>query len=76
MGYSKEDWGPTSMQKTGLGGTEQSVVYLSQQLAKDHKVYVTGDVIPGDFQNVEYVNIKSDLYQDLKSSKIDVLIGV
>ena len=58
------------------GRTEQSVVYLSHSWQKIVKVYVTGDVIPGDFQNVEYVNIKSDLYQDLKSSKIDVLIGV
>lgn len=76
MGYSKEDWGPQSIQTQGLGGTEQSVIYLAEQMAKKNTVYVSGDVTPGKFQGVTYVNIKSDEYRDLKTRSIDVLIGV
>ena len=69
------------MQKTGLGGTEQSVVYLAKNIAKNisdsSNVIVTGDVVSGRYDNVSYVNQNSKEFIDIKQNmNIDVLIGV
>lgn len=69
------------MDETGLGGTEQSVVYLAKNIAKNisdsSNVIVTGDVVPGLYDNVRYVNQNSKEFIDIKQNmSIDVLIGV
>jgi hypothetical protein len=62
----------------GLGGTEQSVIYLSKYIAlkKNINVVVAGDVAPGTHDGVTYINKNTPAFQALKESKIDVLIGV
>lgn len=78
VGYSKENWGPKSLELFGLGGTEQSVIYLSQNIAlnQDINVIVAGDVTPGVFEGVTYINKNTPAFQALKESQIDTLIGV
>jgi len=54
-GYHKNPWDPTSLYTTGLGGTEQCVLYLAKYLAfAQHEVWVVGNVIPGEHHNVKY----------------------
>jgi len=55
-GYQIIPWNPTSLETTGLGGTEQCVLYLSEHLAAypGNQVWVVGGVIEGDFDGVKY----------------------
>lgn len=76
VGYSKSDWSPKSIDLTGLGGTEQCVMYLAQELSFLHNVYVVGDVENGNYGSVEYINMNHGMYNDVKAMDIDVLIGV
>ena len=58
-GYHKDPWDPTFLYTTGLGGTEQCVLYLAKYLAfAQHEVWVVGNVIPGEHNNVKYVTTK------------------
>jgi glycosyltransferase involved in cell wall biosynthesis len=55
-GYQSTKWNPDTQHKIGLGGTEQCVLYLAYHLAAylGNQVWVVGDVIEGDFDNVKY----------------------
>ena len=55
-GASWEKWGPGSLQ-TGTGGSEAAAVYLSRELARlGHEVEVAGEVTPGEWRGVRYVD--------------------
>ena len=74
-GYHTNPWDPNNINNTGLGGTEQSVLYLAKYLvAKYHyKVWVVGTVNPGDYEGVHYRNtsqFKSEV------EWVDTIIGV
>ena len=74
-GYHTNPWDPNNINNTGLGGTEQSVLYLAKYLvAKSHyKVWVVGTVNPGDYEGVHYRNtsqFKSEV------EWVDTIIGV
>jgi glycosyltransferase involved in cell wall biosynthesis len=55
-GYHTNPWNPDTIHNTGLGGTEQSVLYLAKSLVllNRYKVWVVGNVIPGDYDGVHY----------------------
>jgi len=55
-GYQTTPWNPETKNKTGLGGTEQSVLYLAKFFLKHHKykIWVVGNVISGDYDGVSY----------------------
>ena len=54
-GYHTQSWSPNTLNKTGLGGTEQSVLYLAKSLVKyNYKVWVVGNVEEGEFDGVIY----------------------
>jgi len=55
-GYQNKPWNPTFINSTGLGGTEQCVLYLSKYLVSypGNEVWVVGDVIEGDYDKVKY----------------------
>jgi len=49
-GYTSNPWNLLSFYTTGLGGTEQCVMSLAEELSvKGHNVYVVGNVTEGDF---------------------------
>lgn len=75
VGYFKNKWNANSIHTTGVGGSEQCVIYLAKQLATKHEVYVVGDVIEDIIDNVEYKSI-SNANVDLKNEYIDCVIGV
>lgn len=74
VGYYKKPWNFLDITKNILGGSEKSVVLLTEDLAKINKVYVVGSVTKGISQNgVCYIPLEKigDLpYQ------IDLLVGV
>lgn len=74
-GYHKTPWGPSSIETTGLGGTEKTTYYLAQELAKlpEYYIWVVGNVIPGDFDNVKYRTTKQFKQEE---SSVDTIIGV
>lgn len=76
VGYSAEPWCPLDVDKYGLGGTEQCVINIAEQLSSFHNIYVTGEVRPGIFNNVNYINMHEDEMQHVKTMDIDFLIGV
>ena len=77
VGYSAEAWDATALNKYGLGGTEQCVVNIAEQLSLLHyNVFVTGEVISGKHNNVEYINMYEASYDTIKAMPIDFLIGV
>ena len=55
-GYQSTPWNPEIIDKIGLGGTEQSVLYLAKFFLKHHnyKIWVVGNVISGDYDGVSY----------------------
>jgi glycosyltransferase involved in cell wall biosynthesis len=55
-GYHSKPWNPNTLQETGLGGTEQCVLYLAKYLAFNgrNEVWVVGDIISGLYDNVKY----------------------
>ena len=56
-GYTPTPWNLLSFYETGLGGTEQCIMSLAEELsASGHNVFVVGSVIEGDFT---YANIKN-----------------
>jgi glycosyltransferase involved in cell wall biosynthesis len=59
-GYQANPYNPNTLNTTGLGGTEQCVLYLAYHLARlNHKVWVVGEVIPGDYDGVKYRTTES-----------------
>lgn len=72
VGYYKNSWCPDDLGKTGLAGTEKTVIGLAQRLAEEHNVKVVGDVKNWSQGKLQFVH--SDYY-DFTTS-IDILIGV
>ena len=75
VGYYTNSWNPDSLNSTGLGGTEQSVIYLAKEIAKYpyNQVWVVGNIIPGDFNNVKYRTTQQFKQEE---SSVDTIIGV
>ena len=74
-GYHNPKWNPLSVDKIGLGGTEQCVLNLAKQLSSENEVYVVGDVIEGTYDNVIYFQTETAL-KSLENKYIDCVIGV
>jgi|TARA_B110000495_G_scaffold199567_1_gene213207 glycosyltransferase involved in cell wall biosynthesis len=74
-GYHNPAWNPPLVDSTGLGGTEQCVLNLAKQFATEHEVYVVGDVIEGDYDNVFYRTTQNALEQ-IGVKFVDCVIGV
>lgn len=73
-GYQKVPWNPQSLGVTGLGGTEQCVLYLAKHLAKSYQVWVVGEVLEGDFDGVRYRGIQSAI-DELGNDYVDCVIA-
>ena len=75
VGYNNIPWNPTSLESTGLGGTEKTIYHLAKELAKlpEYYVWVVGQVIPGDFDNVKYRTTQQFKQEE---SSVDTIIGV
>jgi glycosyltransferase involved in cell wall biosynthesis len=56
-GYSPKPWYPLTFLETGLGGTEQCIMSLANNLLSGtNEVYVVGDVIEGDYNSIHFLD--------------------
>jgi glycosyltransferase involved in cell wall biosynthesis/GR25 family glycosyltransferase involved in LPS biosynthesis len=75
-GYQKYPYNPETINKTGLGGTEQCVVYLAKYLKllqPNSQFWVVGDVIEGEYDGVSYRTTER-FKQEV--DYVDTIIGV
>jgi hypothetical protein len=73
-GYQKIYLNPNKIESTGVGGTEQCIIHLASEMAKEHDVYVTGCVENLDYCNVKYRD-QDALKSELKSEYVDCVIA-
>ena len=74
-GYQSIKLCPTLLNEIGVGGTEQCIINLATEFARDNEVYVTGDVVNYDLNNVMYRDV-DNLRKDLYGKDVDWVIGV
>jgi len=74
VGYYKKPWNFLDLSTNVLGGSEKSVVLLTEDLSENNKVYVIGSVTEGKSQTgVCYIPM--DKIGNVPT-KIDLLVGV
>jgi len=76
VGYHYPNYSPETLDKWGLGGTEQCVIYLAKTLKSynpDWNIWVVGDIISGDYDGVMY-RTTQEFKNEVKS--VDTIIGV
>jgi glycosyltransferase involved in cell wall biosynthesis len=74
VGYYKKPWNFLDITTNALGGSEKSVVLLTEDLSKNNKVYVVGSVIEGNSQTgVCYIPTQKI---GEVPKQIDLLVGV
>ena len=75
VGYYTNPWNANSLNSTGLGGTEQSVIHLAKQIAKFpyNQVWIVGNVTPDDIDGVKYRTTQQFKKEE---SSVDTIIGV
>jgi len=73
-GYQKIYLNPNKIESTGVGGTEQCIIHLASEMAKEHDVYVTGCVENLDYCNVKYRD-QDALKSELKNEYVDCVIA-
>ena len=73
-GYQSRPFNPDTLDEIGLGGTEQCIIYLAYYLTlqPNTEVYVVGEVISGDYDNVKY-RTTQEFKQEVKS--VDTIIA-
>ena len=77
-GYNSTPWNPLSFVKTGLGGTEQCIMSLANNLLLGtNEIYVVGNVIEGDYNNAHLVDSKEKVknfvkYRSIESFKTEI----
>lgn len=57
-GFSDVEWNYTYIANNALGGSEKAVAYLSTNFPKDYTIYVSGDVLSEEFDNVKYIHLR------------------
>lgn len=75
IGYSENIWNPSSFETIGLGSTEKVVYNLTKELAKysEYYIWVVGNVIPGDFDNVKY---RTTEQFNQEESSVDTIVSI
>lgn len=75
-GYQSVKLSPNLINSTGLGGTEQCIIYLANEFAKDgHSVFVTGEVENEIYENVKYIELNK-FRKEYNGTLVDLVIGV
>jgi len=55
-GYMNFLWNDSTVKTQSIGGAEKAVVYLSRQFPKDYDIYVVGDQLEEQINNIRYIN--------------------
>jgi|688.fasta_scaffold00200_3 hypothetical protein len=72
-GYMESLWNSSTLNSKSLGGSEKAVIYLSKSLPKNYKIYIAGDQLEEEIDNIEYVN-RENLQELLYTTKFHTII--
>ena len=50
------NWNDSTLKKGSIGGSEKAVIYLSRNLPKDYDIYIAGDQIEEELDNIKYIH--------------------
>lgn len=72
-GYMNFLWNDNTLKHSSLGGAEKAVIYLSRCLPKNYEIYIAGDQLEEQFDNIKYVN-HSNLQKLLNDNSFHTII--
>lgn len=72
-GYMNFLWNDSTLKNKSLGGAEKAVIYLSRCLPKNYEIYIAGDQLEEQFDNIKYVN-HSNLQKLLNDNSFHTII--
>ena len=55
-GYMNFLWNDSTLKNKSLGGAEKAVIYLSRCLPKNYEIFIAGDQLEEEIDNIKYVN--------------------
>jgi len=77
-GYNSKPWSPLSFLETGLGGTEQCIMSLANNLLLEtNEIYVVGNVVEGNYNNIHLIDPEEKVknfvkYRSIESFKTEI----
>ena len=72
-GYMNFLWNDSTVKTQSIGGAEKAVVYLSRQFPKDYDIYIVGDQLEEQIDNIRYIN-RNKLQQLLNQNEFHTII--
>ena len=72
-GHMSYLWNDSTLKTSALGGSEKAVIYLSRFFPKNYKIYIAGDTLEEEFDNIKYVN-HANLQSLLDTEKFHTII--
>ena len=72
-GYMNFLWNDSTLNKQALGGSEKAVIYLSRCLPKNFEIYIAGDQLEEELDNIKYIN-HSNLQKLLDENNFHTII--
>ncbi len=72
-GHMEFLWNDTTLKNKALGGSEKAVIYLSRYLPKNYEIYIAGDNLEENIDNIRYVN-SENLEAILNTEKFHTII--
>jgi len=72
-GYMNFLWNDSTLKNNSLGGAEKAVIYLSRCLPKNYEIYIAGDQLEEQFENIKYIN-HNNLQKLLNDNKFHTII--
>ena len=55
-GFMNFLWNERDVDRKALGGSEKAVIYLSRCLPKNYEIYIAGDQLEEEIDNIKYVH--------------------
>jgi hypothetical protein len=72
-GFMSSLWNTSTLKTEALGGSEKAVIYLSRCFPKNYEIYISGDNLEEEIENIKYINRKN-LQQLLNKEKFHTII--
>lgn len=72
-GYMNVLWNDSTIKEKALGGSEKAIIYLSRNLPKHYQLYIAGDHLEEEFDNIKYVH-RSNLQNLLNENEFNIVI--
>ena len=66
-------WHDSTLKEKSLGGSEKAVIYLSRCLPKNYEIYIAGDQLEEEIDNIKYVH-HNNLQKLLNDNKFHTII--